>query len=1120
MNLTQIGKNGVKGVLGPHVLDASKGVLFDTMANLEPNTVNRYILIGLGGIGVQTVDYVKGQIMAKLKPTWRQYIAFLGIDTDWIDLDHVKFLSCLELEMITNQRVGVRGVTPGARSIAQKRLVPDAQALPGADGPGAGRKRQYGSFKIHDQDPGVPGVDEKVVIHIRNLVADQLSPIPVGQSGYYEVYVICSVCGGTGGGTFLEMPALIDRAITGKPVQKRAILYLPDTLAGLNPQFVNELYANGYASLKELDYFMGETMRSGYADTWGFNYYGSPETTLPRSSDYYSNFFTLPFLVGSQNPGSREASHKAFETIAELLISLLEGAHSRGGYVFPLEDIFDKWKVGVADRRYLDPVTFSGEATGELHDRPKHYTAIGFAEASAPEKTVRAYTLAKTCEAAGLKTVSKAERANLINHGIKQIPFRGEDDLLTAMEGTAKAIEILAPVMGILGTIHSGQFNFVADLIQPEVTWRKIRDHAFDGADIERTTSNIVANRTNSTAMEELRRKIRSAFAEYRDNVIAYVKGEGPLAFYNLFTGKFIPNDEDFGTGIEKMLKNLSNGLLADGKPYKGWTYVLDASKELQEIRGNINSTKNMLLLNASLRKMQAAFWMERYNKWVKARIDEKRRTFALGDTGVFATEFLRPAQLLNDELRAFGYVLEGVTDIYSSFGSKMNDFAAFQGARDNLTEVNFAAVSDSSYKWLKKQADEMIAVVNVKNLRDNLVENFFTNRAEWMEIPEHCVITNPTTGVANLVHEDTPVAARAMFDGFAAKEFPPMLNVSIQAMFDGLKNSGIDYQATATAIVNSLAEQSALQFNGKASPYWIVAVYPAALESAGGTGPAIAAAIQQALKLRFSGLPLAVLTSDDATVIKCYQFAAPFELYHLRDLANWEKEYERTLQIYTTQANSTVSPGIASGLHCFSPSAIGVMGKTFEDVMPWENYPSIVLYDTDPRLPDPITGTVSREGKCRIKVDQVIAQAREFGILYCEHTVSGFLIYRVFWSQLLAQDQFKVFNSLINPKTDLLNNGGNLAEIIATQFNIKLSRITRPVVLNEGGIFSGVAKTEEQAWRNAARVLRAHVPMYLEVIDMLNCFNKWSEGHEEDKEPSSKQMYKEQTASLAGQYL
>lgn len=1087
MSLTQYNKESIPVLLASKTIDASKGVLFGSGASIDPNTVNRTILIGLGGTGVRTVDYVKGQVMAKLKPMWNQYIAFLGLDTDWNEFDHSKFLSDAEKEMITTANVGARGVNPDSRAIAQKRLVPAEKILPGVNGAGAGRKRQIGTFKVHDQDPGTLGVDEKIVNHIQQLAAQTLMPIPTGQPGSYEVYVIGSVCGGTCSGTFLEMPALIDRALPGKPVHARAIMYLPDTLASLDPAYASELYANGYASLKELDYYMGESMRPGYTDTWGFNNPANPENKLPRTG---AGFYTLPYLVGSQNPGSLEASSKAMETIAEQLVSLMGKVSSTNPNVFSIESFFDNAQHHVSERHFLDPVAKTAEAAGENHDRPRHYAAIGFAEASAPEKIVRAYTVANSCKAAGIKTVSAAERANLINHGTTLLPFRAEDDLLNAVEGTAKAEEILAPVKNILTLIHDGKFNFAGDLNQEEITWRRIRDHAFDGADIVNSTNNIIANRTNVAAMDELRAKIRKAFEDYTAKVIDYVKAEGPLAFCNLFKGSFIPNGEDYGMGIEKMLKNICAGRLPKGQEFPGWMPVAEAAGKLQDARTRINNT-TATLFNVAERNQQQAAWAQAYEKWVKSRIDEKRREFALKDTGAFAADFLQPAMLLTDELQTFGYVLDGISDIYGNFGNKMNGFTEFQRARDNLTEVNMAAVNNSAYDWIKQKADDMIATVNGKQFRDDLIDNFFQNRADWVEIPANCVETNTSTNTVKLVHDDVPVPARTKFDEFAAQELPPMLNVSIQAMFDQLNATGIDYNATARTIVDRLAAESGVQFNGDVNPSYVAAVYPASLINAAGNGPAIAQAIEQAFQQRFSGMSLQVFASDDADTIRCYQLAAPFEMYHLHDLKSWEKEYEATLNA-AMPASDAVSKGVESYLHCFAPSAQGTMGQVFRDVMPWEDYPSVVLYDSDPRTPNAETGLVCREGQLRKKLDEIIAEAKELGVLYCDATAGGNIIRRVNCDQTIKWDKFDIFACPTDATTGMILMGKQLAEAIAGMHGKTLADVTKPVVLNEGGIFAGAAPTEEQAWSNAARVLRAHVPMYLEVVRTLEMFREW----------------------------
>lgn len=1093
MPITTFRKEDIPVLLASQTIDASKGVLFGTAANMEPNKVNRTILIGLGGTGVKTIDYVKGSIMATLKPTWRNYVAFLGIDTDWNEFKKAKFLEPNECKMITATNVGTHGVSADTRSIAQRKLVPAEHSIPGINGPGAGRKRQVGTFKIHDQDAGTPGIDESIVSYISTIVADRLDPIGGGDdgNGAYEVYVVGSVCGGTCSGTFLELPALIDRALPGKPVHKRAILYLPDTLSALDPAHKSELFANGYASLKELDYYMGESMRAGYQDTWGYNNAADPEIKLPRQGDPHPAFFKLPYLVGSQVPGSREASQTAREAICEVLISLLGEMNSNNPNVFSLESHFDNAQHHVSERNFQNPVTKDAEASGENHDRPRHYAAIGYAEASAPEKRVRAYTLSKACKAAGLHSVSATERANLINHGTALLPFRAEDDLLSATEGTEKARKIVAPVLNILDLIHTGTFSFMADLNQPtEPTWDKIKNHEYDNQAIAMITSNVVQNRTNDNMMKDLRSKIHAMFGAYRTNVLEFVKDEGPLAFYNLFKGNFVPVGDNHGMGVETMLKNLVSGKTFQGQPFQ-WKDEAMAQSQLATARNAIDTTTKTLF-KGNMRNTQCAAWVAAYENMQKARINNARRKFALGEAGSLKTDFLAPAQLLADELRYFGYMLESLSDIYDSFGSKVESFEAFRTAQDGNTDVNIASIDDSAYNWLKRKADETAATVNGRNFRESLVENFFNNRAAWIEIPENCVEVNHE--VVSLVAEDVPVPARALFDQFASENMPPMINVSIQAMFDELNNNGHSYAATAKSVVSSLAAKSRPQFNGQLEPSFVAAVYPAALETAGGSGPQIAQALKEAFELRFDGKSLQVFSSVDADSIRCYQVAAPFEMYKLTELGAWEREYEAKLNAAMPTAN-TISKGVASMLHTMSPEAEGVMGQVYKETIPWEDYPSVTLKSTDPRTPDPVSGKISREGQARIKLDAIVEEAKKLGVLYVDNSGGNYLVKRVHCDNSIKWDHFDLMSCPTDERTGMILMGKALAQSVAEQHGIaNLESISKPVILLEAGILSGAAASEELAWKNAARVLRAHVPMYRQILTTLEKFRVWAE--------------------------
>lgn len=1100
MLLTQLPQDKIAALLSSQTIDASKGVLFKTGGSIAPNTVNRTILIGLGGTGVKTLDYVKGAIISKLQPTWNRYVGFLGIDTDFNEFERASFLEPGEYEGITTTSVGIHGTTAPSRTIAQRRLVPNEKTLTGINGNGAGRKREIGTFKLRDQEPGQPGVDEKIVTHIQNLASVTLAPLAPGAVGRYEVYVIGSVCGGTCSGAFLAMPALIEKALHGKNYRARAILYLPDTLSSLDPANKSELFANGYASLKELDYFAGETMREGYQDTWGFNNAASPELSLPVMGSPNPLFYQIPYLVGSQNPGAPTAAADARHMISEYLISLLGQMQSNDPDVFSVESHFDNAQHHIEERAFLDPIAHDAEAEGENHDRPRHYAAIGYAEASAPQKILRAYTLSETCRRAGLKPLSPADRATALAGGLSFLPFRGEDDLLSASDGTNQSKAILEPLKNLMAQIHSGSFSMLENLsLSEQPTWFDIREGKCDGYAAQ--IDNYVVNSTTPAVNEQLGRQIQNAYLQYREKAVEYVKKEGPLAFFNLFKGRFNPNGADYGVGIEKMLQQMMAGKVinvnGEAVEYKGWIPVTTAKQTLDDIKSAIvdkgAGILGMVKIATPTQQNQAASWVAAYEQHVKSRINEKRREYALGANGMIARAILEPAKLMADNLRTFGYVLSAVSDIYGSFGDKMVSFQAFQNARDGVTEVNIAAVQPSTYNWIKNQADETIASINAMEFRDHLIDDFMNNTQAWLEVPQNTVETNSTTGEVKLIREDVPVAARTVFDQFAAEELPPLMNVSIQAMFDQLNTSGTNYAATATGVVQSLAAGSGVQINGSVSPNFIVAVYPQSLLVAGGSGPQIAQAIEHAFQLQFNGRALQVFSSADTDTIRCYQLAAPFELYRLHDLTEWEKEYEAALN-NANPAVETVSRGVESMLHCMSPAAEGVVGQVFRDVMPWEDYPAVTLQKRDPRIQDPVTGYVSREGKMRIALDAVIEEAKKLGVLYCEHGTNGFLVKRVHLHRRAEGWNFDLTMCPADSLTGMLPLGKGLAETVAAQNGVSLSQITKGVVLNEGGIFAGPAPTEAQAWSNAARVLRAHVPMYREILVTLEKFRVWAQ--------------------------
>lgn len=1086
-------------LLAADVLDASKGALFGEQT-LTPDDNNRTILIGLGGTGVRTVDYVKGAIMKRLDASWRKYVSFLGVDTSWTELDGTAYLDSGEKVSLTQPGVDDRLRQYETYPAAVRRFLKDGDGAKfhGVDGDGAGRTRLVGKVKVHDQATGKLGVDEEIVSRLEKK-AKSMEPMIAGGVGSYQVYVIGSVCGGTCSGSFLEMPALVHKAIPGAKVH--AMLYLPDTLASLDPNNAKQLYANGYASLKELNYFMGMSMRPGYGETWSYNSNAFPE--LPMEG----RFFDIPYLVGSNGAGALDAADTAMETIAEFLISLLGKMTAVGKAVF-LTSAFESnatasAKIGA--RSYQPGSGDQLEAAGEFHEFPKRFAAIGFAEASAPQKVVRAYTVGHVCQKAGLMPVAKKERDALIAAGSGAIvPFRGEDDLLNATEGTAKARAVLAPVEKFLGIIHSGVFNFGEDLNEQEITWTKIRNGQYDNPAIAQKAAMVIKQRTSPEMMDDLRRKIRAAYDAYRKNVQEYVRTEGPYAFVNLYLGNFKQVNGEFGIGIERMIKNLIDGKTLDGREFRtttgepAWVPVETAKQNLDSARTTIANEKSAVFgIETKENKTHAAQWVQAYNNWGKARINAVRREVALGLNGSLFESFLTPAAKLTQEVGSFGRVLECLTGIYMNHGSKLNTYADFEEARDSRTEVNLAAVSAESWEWVKKQADDAWQAANAQKLRDDLVEDFFAmgedgapNSQKWLDVPASRV--KGSDADVKLTSRDVAVPAREIFDQYLQVNFPTTLNVSVEAMFTQLQSTGKSFDDTADKIVKQLLAHSEPQFNGDipAGSKFGFIMYPAALKTGHGAGPAIAAAIENAANVQCPGVQ--VYASDDADSIMFYQMAAPMEIYRLKELSAWENYYE------------TGEYGLnnyLAFLHGMSPdltvtSKAGTVDRYSEN-MPWKDYPSIVRQMTDPRTPDPKTGKVSREGQLRISLDKTIQRAKELGVLYLEQMPDAggseqWMVKRVHCNKATTW-RFDLMECNPDPATGLLPLGKALAETVASQNGKNLEDIACNVTLEYGGVMDKPAPTRELAWEYAARVLRAHVPMYIEVRETVKKFEEWA---------------------------
>ena len=1053
-------------------IDASKGILFGGTGagKIPPDTHNRTILIGMGGTGIKTINHIKGSITRKLQPSWKQYIAFLGIDADKTELDKASHLTDAEWVGTTLDGVADRALMKEFPHTWEVFADYDKVShLEDVGGDGSGRKRLLGKMKIHDKQTGSDGVDEKIVAKLVSLRGNTLAPITGNEK--YEVYVIGSVCGGTCSGGFIEMPALIRKALGGgSDVRIHAMLYLPDTLSGVHPQYKADFEANGYASLKELNYYQGISMRKGYSESFSYNDPAAPELNIDANQD----FFTIPYLIGTLAGPAANSEKIARETIAEFFISILGDTTSDATDAFMVTSFVNNALQKVGDKpRAANPQIM---ASGSLHEFPKRFGAIGFASASVPEAIVRAYTVSHACSTARLKPVDAVTRSELIAQGATMLPFLGAEEYLTANDGTNKAEEILAPLFNFMTAYQRTQFDFQANL-GVAVTWDEIRTGGYDNHNYEVLIENYTRSMTDTAATSQLDQDVQRAFAQFRENVKAYVAEYGPIAFYNLYKCHFIPENNKPGVGIAEMISRIRNDRDPRNGAQRSWKSAVDARTEITNAKDVIVKANPVLTGLAGKKPEQVNNWLSAKNTYVNLCVNEKRREYVLGNNKAIFRLFEGPAAVLADQLKVFGELLDRLADIYETHGRKLENYDQFKGISDFATEVNIAAVNTAAHEWLQDHANNIAAAINGKKIRDNLVESFFADPSKWLDIPSQMLM--PTQAGIMLQNPDVAVPARQMFDAVMSETIGVNTTISIERLFDEVNQRNVDYNLYARQIVGELAMRSQLLFDGNPgnNMFHRYIMYPKALIT---NNPAIVTAIQQAAQNMFPGIGF--YGSAYADSIMMYQLAAPFEIYHLKELANWEKQYEVKIR----NGND--------GLHGRSPDlkkTVDAAGTAnYSELTTWYEYPSII-YAVDPIKKDS-DGNRSHEGEVRLEINKLLDEARTLGVLYSKQVNDKWTVYRVHCDK---SREWTFDDSLMRPDKDtgLLPVGEKLVKAIAAQNESSIDEMSRAVELHNGVLMNQPHTTEDWAWFYAKRVLYVHRPMLIEIRETVELFREWA---------------------------
>lgn len=273
-------------------------------------------MIGLGDMGLETIQGVGEILCGGYDPTWKKQVAFLGIHAQEEKLRSIRHIpSSVGVCIRKWEDASCADYTPPAwhRMVGVGKDIQNTE-LTVSD---PERCRFRAKLKCYDQKTYQMGVDQEIVARIR----EAMGPVQYDAGAIAEivVWVIGCSADGVGRGLFTEMPALIDRAFHGRKVGLGGILYLSNTVTNQNTLNPELLEAVGYATLKELDYYQGVTMREG--DELIF-----PTNDKPyeyRGISFAKGFYDWPVLIGAVDGTRGNDKTRAEETAVKYVLQLL-----------------------------------------------------------------------------------------------------------------------------------------------------------------------------------------------------------------------------------------------------------------------------------------------------------------------------------------------------------------------------------------------------------------------------------------------------------------------------------------------------------------------------------------------------------------------------------------------------------------------------------------------------------------------------------------------------------------------------------------------------------------------------------------------------------------------------
>ncbi|MEW6733603.1 MAG: tubulin-like doman-containing protein [Acidobacteriota bacterium] len=236
-----------------------------TADKLTQVKVTPTLIIGIGGTGGEVLLRIRKRFFEKYGLLENfPIVNYLWIDTDLTEKDVGARLFADQVKLSQSEKV-MATIADTARITGDLNQYPHIKSWfyeglnkLGTMTEGAGQIRAYSRLGFFEHYNEIRQAIQRAGERIRNVENMKLMldrhGMEVEGSNRFNVYVVCSIAGGTGSGMFLDLAFLVKDIFAGQPVTSVGYLVSPRLFGSEVPR----IFANSYAALKELEHYSFE----------------------------------------------------------------------------------------------------------------------------------------------------------------------------------------------------------------------------------------------------------------------------------------------------------------------------------------------------------------------------------------------------------------------------------------------------------------------------------------------------------------------------------------------------------------------------------------------------------------------------------------------------------------------------------------------------------------------------------------------------------------------------------------------------------------------------------------------------------------------------------------------